>query len=64
MNIESIIQYVKVMSTCPQKRIIMQKQSGKITALYRLLSIDDELHGNSIVNQNKILSKGTKEKGI
>lgn len=41
----------------------MLRQSDKITALYRRLSRDDELQGdsNSIVNQKAILSKYAKE---
>ncbi len=39
----------------------MLRQSDKITALYCRLSRDDELQGNSIVNQKAILSKYAKE---
>ena len=40
--------------------------NNKITALYKRLSRDDELNGdsNSIVNQKKMLEKYAKEQGF
>ena len=44
----------------------MNRQSGKITAIYCRLSRDDELTGdsNSIVNQKAILKRYAKEQGF
>ena len=44
----------------------MNRQSGKITAIYCRLSRDDEQAGesNSIVNQKAILKKYAKEQGF
>ena len=54
-----------VLADCPPMKgaETMLRQSDKITALYCLLSRDDELQGdsNSIVNQKAILSKYAKE---
>ena len=57
-----------VLADCPpiKEEQSMNRQSGKITAIYCRLSRDDEQAGesNSIVNQKAILKKYAKEQGF
>ena len=57
-----------VLADCPpiKEEQDMNRQSGKITAIYCRLSRDDEQAGesNSIVNQKAILKKYAKEQGF